>query len=360
MTTTRIKSIRTLEELDAIKAIWTDLERLDGGPSIFQSWIWNRTWCDHVLYTRKKARLDVRVVEDGAGRILAILPFFEESLVGPMARITQFLCHQESTYNDILLSDPRSSELANEVIHLLLKDLGPRAVLHLRHLYSESTFTKQLIAMQIVEPQCKTVQLRADPTITDQSKRLGKSNRKHFRSSLNRLRRQFDIKFRVRSGADILSAFDNFIDLHCRRFASIGRVTLLSGPKLAFLRAATAALSITDNFEIIELTVDDKAIASLVMVHDKKRYFSLQGGFDPEFSRFSPILLLDAEAMRRGFEELGCEIYDLGAGYQDYKFNWKPVIGADYFCCHGGTGPYAKTVAALYRVAFRYRVSHTT
>jgi len=84
MSKIRIKRIRTLGELDAIEEIWTDLERVEDGPSIFQSWIWNRTWCEHVLRSHKQARLDVRLVEDGAGRTLAILPFFEETLAGPL------------------------------------------------------------------------------------------------------------------------------------------------------------------------------------------------------------------------------------------------------------------------------------
>lgn len=72
----RIKKICKFEELDTIKDIWIDFESKDHGPSILQSWIWNSTWCEYVLSSRKQARLDVRVLEDGAGRVLAILPFF--------------------------------------------------------------------------------------------------------------------------------------------------------------------------------------------------------------------------------------------------------------------------------------------
>ncbi len=76
MPTIRIQRIQTLQALDAMEDIWTDLEHREGGPSIFQSWLWNRTWCEHVLSSRPQAHLDVRVVEDGAGRVLAILPLF--------------------------------------------------------------------------------------------------------------------------------------------------------------------------------------------------------------------------------------------------------------------------------------------
>ena len=357
----RIRHIRTLDELDAIEKQWRGLECIDGGPSFFQSWTWNRIWCDQVLSTRKRARLDVRVIEDGAGRILAILPFFEEDLAGPLVRITQFLGHRMSEYNDVLLADPRSSELAEQVVQALPSGLGPRTVLHLRHLNGQSEFTKQLVAQRLAEPQCTHLWLQTDPTMmSDQRMRLGPSYRKTLRWRENRLRRQFKIEFRVRSGPDFSEAFDELIDLHYRRFDSMDRSTNLVGPALTFLRIATSTLSNTGNCEIVQLRADDVTIAAVLMVRDKRRCFSFSGGFDPEFSRFSPMRLLLTETMRRGFEDLGCEIYDLGAGYGQYKFDWSSIVGINYMCCRGGTGPYAKLMATLYGVAFRRRIASTT
>ena len=356
MPTTRIKRFRTVAELDAIEKVWTSLERVDGGPSIFQSWIWNRTWCEHVLNSRRRVRLDVRLVEDGAGRTLAILPFFEETLAGPLMRLTQFLGHRMSYHNDILLADPNSSELADEVIQALIDDLGCTTVLHLRHLDGQSTFTKQLLGRQVAEPQCPRVWVRADPIITDQHMRLGRSRRSTVRRAENRLRKHFNSEFRVRSGKDFSEAFDELVDLHQRRFDSMGRSTLLVGPNLVFLKAATSKLSHTGNFEIVQLRAGDRTIAAALMTRDKRRYFFVQGGFDPEFSRFSPMRILLTETMRRGFHDLECEIYDLGPGYEPYKFDWKPCVGTNYFCSLGGSGPYAKAMAALYGVAFRRRI----
>jgi len=359
MTMIRIKHIHTLAELDAIEKIWTDLERVDGGPSIFQSWIWNRTWCEHVLGSRKRARLDVRVVEDGAGRTLAILPLFEEALAGPIARLTQFLGHRMSYHNDVLLADPKSSELAERVVATLLEDLGPRTVLHLRHLNGESLFTKQLLASQWAEPQCLRVLIQADPSITDQQMRFGRSTRKTFRSQVNQLNRRFDCEYRVLRGEDFPEVFDELVDLHQRRFTSAARSTLLAGPNLAFLKAAASKLSNRGNFEIVQLRADGATIAAALMAHDKRRYFQVNFGFDPEFARYSPMRLLLTETMRRGFDDLGCEIYDLGPGYEAYKFKWSPIVGTNYFCCRGGSGLYAKSVAALYRAAFRRRLPPT-
>jgi CelD/BcsL family acetyltransferase involved in cellulose biosynthesis len=172
----------------------------------------------------------------------------------------------------------------------------------------------------------------------------------------NRLHRQFKTEFRVRSGQDFSEAFDELIDLHYRRFSSMDRSTSLVGQTLTFLRIATSTLSNTGNCEIVQLRADGVTIAAVLMIRDKQRYFFFPCGFDPEFSRFSPMRLLLTETMRRGFEDLGCGIYDLGAGYERYKYDWSPVVGTNYTCCHGGTGLYAKSVAALYRIAFRHKL----
>lgn len=351
--TLRIKRVHTLTELDDLESTWKDLERIDGGPSIFQSWLWNRTWCDHVLPTLKHSRLDVRIVEDGIGRILAILPFFEQALIGGLVRLIQFLGHRLSFHNDILLANPKSAELAGEVATVLLSSLGPRTVIHLRHLNGESMFTKQLVEKQLAEPQCARLWLEANPAIRDQRERLSRTGRKNLRRRENILRRDFEIEFHVRTGRDFSKAFDELISLHHLRFASTKRKSLLIGPNLRFLKAVTSRLSHKGIFEVVQFKANGRTIAAALRTIDRDRYFAIQSGFNPKFARFSPMRRLTAETIRRGFDDLGCKIYDFGPGYDAHKYEWSPVVGRNYFCCRGGAGSLGKLAAVLYRNGFR-------
>jgi hypothetical protein len=43
--------------------------------------------------------------------------------------------------------------------------------------------------------------------------------------------------------------------------------------------------------------------------------------------------------MQRAFRDLGALRYDLGTGYEEYKYSWSPTIGKNYVWCRGGTGP---------------------
>jgi len=356
MSSLRIQRIGTLSELDGLKERWLALERLDGGPSIFQSWLWHRIWCDEVLPHRPHGRLDVRIIEDGAGRTLAILPLFTEWLAGPAAWVTQFLGHRMSFHNDMLLAEPTNAELARSVVQMLLSDLGPATVLHLRDLSAESLITQSLLTRGDAEPQAPRLYLEADPAITDQHLRFGPSRRKAIRKAERRLQARWTMEFRVYTGTNIDKAFDELINLHVKRFVSERRATSLTGPNLAFLRSASVTLGRAGKIEVLQLLADGVTIAALLMAVDHGRYFAIQSGFDPEFAYFSPLVILYTEAIRRGFEDLDCTDFDFGPGYGAYKYFWSPAVGTNYMCCRGGAGPYAKSLAALYRRAFRSRL----
>lgn len=356
----RLQQIRTLKELESIKDTWQSFEKIEDGASIFQSWIWNRTWIETVLNHQKKSRLNVQVLEDTSGRILGILPFFDQEIAGSMIKLTQFLGHRMSYHNDILLSDPQNMELAATIVALLLKNNDFRTVLHLRHLVDKSFFTKQLLSEGYLQTQCKRVWVEASEEFREkQQQRLGRSKRKTLRWAENTLRKKFNSQYCVVSGDDFPKALDKLIDLHQLRFDSMGRSSVLVDRNLTFLREASKRLSTRACFEITQLIAQDKVIASMLMARDKDRYFFIQSGFDPEFARYSPIRLLISKTLGRGFEELGCQYFDMGPDYEPYKYEWKPFIGTNYFCSIGGVGPYAKSLAFLHRLAFRRSLPKT-
>ncbi len=351
----KIKRIRTYEELDSLKGMWEKFQNARNGPTVFQSWIWNRTWCDEVLQFQKYSTLDVRVAEEPNGKIVAIIPTYIDKLGTPGIATLQFLAHRMSIYNDILFCEAENQDLALAVAESLMDSLGPATIAHLRHLGEESTFTKALILKNWAQIQVPRLLLRYDSNITDQSNRLGKSRRKAFRLAHNRLNKEYSIEYRVVQWQDFNSAMNELLDLHLRRFDAKGKSSLLQGKNLAFLQRAMSDLTSRNQFEIVQLRADDTTVAAVLMVKEGKSYVFFQGGFDPEFSRYSPMRLLLTETMRRGFDELGCERFDLGDGYGTYKCDWSPTAAMNYFCCRGNNPLYANVFAAATRYAFQRR-----
>jgi CelD/BcsL family acetyltransferase involved in cellulose biosynthesis len=346
---TVIKWIDDVAELDAIRDTWMAMERANGNASVFQSWQWNRIWCDQVLRFRN-GRLKVGIAQDSAGKVLAILPFFKAQIVGPMLHAVQFLGHRMSYHNDVLLADPSDRALAAKVVSALLAHLGTRDILHLRHLADSSLFTKELVRRGLALPMCTRLHVRDDPLISDQTSRLGRCTRKRVRNQRNKLTRDFGVEFRCHTRDALLPAFEELLRLHYLRSRSIGRSSLLNEQNVAFHRAVLASQA-SDRFEIIELRTKERVIASTLMARDQKRYYGMTAGFDPEFSPYTPMRLLLTEVMGRAFTDLGCEFVDFGPGYESYKYEWSPVVGSNYLCC-AGVGAYARLSAVLVREMF--------
>lgn len=352
MTTLKSRLIRTFDELDSIKDYWLDLEIKDTQSTIFQSWDWNRSWCEHVLTSNNKAYLHTHLIEDDSGNIVAILPFFKTSLAGHFLKITQFLGHRMSVRNNILIADPNNQNLVNEIVNCMIATLGYNDLLHLRHLASDSSFTKMLINKKLAIPQCKNLWVANNPDITDQTTRLGRSSRKTVRKLRNRLEKNYNCKIVVHTADTFSRAFDTWYSLHDMRFKSLKRQSLLTGHNIDFLKAITLLPGKSKNFEILTLQADEKIIAARFLINDGVRCYAYQTGFDPEFSRYSPLKILMLELLRYAFEELHCEIVDFGPGYEKNKYEWSPTIDINYSSCIGGKGIYIKSLAALYRYAF--------
>lgn len=348
----RIHQIRTLHEMDAIEDLWRDLESRDNRLSVFQSWDWNRAWCEYVL-KNSNGQLAVRIIENSAGQQVAILPFYEVPLVGSLISVTQFLGHRMSFHNDILLAEPGNISQIEGIIELMLDDLGSRNFLHLRHMVEQSVLTKVLLQTGRAIEQCNRIYVRTESSITEQHKRLGRSAGKTYRWARNKLQKEFKSKYVHFSGSLFEKAFNELIVLHNMRFDSQGKASLLAGDNLEFVKYASNKLSQENHCEILQLRAsDEKIIAAMLLIIDGDHCFFVQCGFDTSFSRYSPLRVLIAEAMRYAFDELNCTIFDFGPGYESYKYDWSPELHKNYFCSLGGNGWYSKLVAKSHQMAF--------
>jgi CelD/BcsL family acetyltransferase involved in cellulose biosynthesis len=347
----RLKLLKSLSELDDIRAIWEELEQKYDVPRVLQSWGWCRVWLEEAAKCGANAKPSVRIVEDEAGRVLALLPFFESNLIGPLVRKIGFIGGQMSCHNDILISEPHNTELVDQVIELMRRSIGSRSILHLKNLIEGSLFTKRLLASREVAPMCTYLELARNPEISGQFGYMSKHGRKRMKNTQNKLKRERGKAFKVRSGAELPEALETLIGLHSKRYASKGERTLLVGHNLEFLRSIVKQMA--EKFEIAELHSSTGAIASMLLLYDRRCCIGLQTGHDPDFALYSPMRLLFSETIRRSFEERDCNSYDLGPGYEAYKLRWAPSATWNHYSCIGGRGPYAKAMAAGYGLLWK-------
>jgi hypothetical protein len=260
--------------------------------------------------------------------------------------------HKSAFHNDILMSE-RSPELAALVIDAIRNHLGRTSFAHFRYLVDSSVFTQQLIKMGLAWPQCTSVSILENETITDQYSRLGGKRRKVLRSNERRMREQYKVEVVYHTGATITEAFDELMRLHYKRREALKSQSLLSGPSYDFLRDVTLQLGALNQAEIVILQADGSPIAAELYLHDGDNYYGLHSGFDIEFARFSPIRILGANVLQRGFDEGRFRNYDLGPAFEQHKFDWNPQINLRYFACLSGKSISSRAICASYRRAFR-------
>lgn len=352
----RIRPIGTMDELYTISEIWQQLYESDAHATIAQSWTWNLTWCEVILPVLGNAKPEVMLVEDGAGRVVAILPFFAEDVAGPLARFLRFTGYHMPVHYDIVTGEPDNPDLIREVIAALRAVLDGRTILHLRRLKSSSLFTRELAGRGLAHVQDTHLWIPADPEITDQSKRLGKSTRQTFRWQMNKLRKDHGVEYRIFSGAELDNAFEDHMRLHGLRWRNKDVETFIQRDQRNFLQAVSSQLARQGKCEIVQMWSGARAVASSLGLLDRGAYFGISSGFDPEYAKYSPMRLLLAEVIRRSFDELGCRVFDFGPGSDGYKLDWKPETGHSYYCCVPGNSVYAKGLAAVYHVLFKSRL----
>ncbi len=98
------------------------------------------------------------------------------------------------------------------------------------------------------------------------------------------------------------------LDHHIRRFHQLSTPALLSSGVLRLHTLSTASAIIAVMY---------------VLVQDQRAYAYI-AGFDPEWSHFSPGMLLTAYAMQQAIED-GCAIFDFLRGAEPYKYTWGAV-----------------------------------
>jgi CelD/BcsL family acetyltransferase involved in cellulose biosynthesis len=147
------------------------------------------------------------------------------------------------------------------------------------------------------------------------------SRSRNFRQQLRRRRRDFVRQkgsFRLAGSPDeIRGALEQFERLHRGRWADRGGSQALSQPVSDLLRRAADELG-PARMQVWTAEVDGVAVGSAVFLAAGTQTHYWLGGFDEEWGRCSPSLLLLVEAVRHAADH-GVERVSLGPGPQAYK-----------------------------------------
>lgn len=141
---------------------------------------------------------------------------------------------------------------------------------------------------------------------------LGPKKLRDLRRQRRRLEDEGAVRFAVATApAEIAPALERFMALEASGWKGAAGTGLGQQPgDAAFVRAAAQGLGARGQFEIVELLVDERTIASGIVIKQGDRAFYFKMAYDESLSRWSPGMLMTLEVTRLLSEDPAIRLVD--------------------------------------------------
>lgn len=339
----RCRVIDSEAEFFALETAWRSIVDRMVAPSPLLSWPWLMAWWETLgrqcPSNGKKSRLYV-VVAEHKGDPVGIFPFFEPAVpfwslklrrLRPMGYAGQTEPAGLSE-EPMAITLPEFDETARRAVVDLLSGLvakGRWDCAIVRHLEPDSCIldplNNKLFGRTRMKKGPQVVLLpeswSAFRKVLTKSMR---DNLSYYPRLLNRSGHNFEVRF-CREPAEMASAVHWLVSLHKQRVRSEvnngHRDYFPTDTQTQMLMRGMAALAKEGIGYVALLVVDGQTIAAQAFAEANHRLLFHYSGFDPEFGKFSPLLVLQSEviqqAMTRGVQQL-----DLLYGSAQWQTRW--------------------------------------
>jgi CelD/BcsL family acetyltransferase involved in cellulose biosynthesis len=167
---------------------------------------------------------------------------------------------------------------------------------------------------------CPVVSLRSTRHGTVPS--LPQPMKRYTLSSLRRLKKLGGIRLELANEDSFDMAVSNLFLLHTKRWQRRDKSGVFDWPeKQTFYRQAFGALKKVSAIDLFTLYLQNVPIAALAAFRKDRVLYYYIGGFDPDYSRFSPGNLIVMYAMEFAIKT-GCDSFDFLRGREPYKYKW--------------------------------------
>lgn len=334
-----VEAVESLDDLHALEAEWLALEpSLPGTP--FLTFDWAVTWWEHLAENRLlvKDKLFVRAFRDRTGELVGVAPLMLTQRpgfsLGAMRQLQLFGADPNLTEIRSLVA-PESREQA--VYAALMR--------HLRScpqrwdwLLLTGIPNDDVVSALIDSPAARVEWRRVVPSYTlalpstfEQFKSTRSRNIKEsLRKCYNSLKRDgLDFEVRVLTQkAEVDGALSHFFRLHqarAERTDTIAHRDAFSHVRSRnFLRAVARRFADRGRLYIFQLRIQDKVAATRVAFGCGDTLYLYYSGYDPDFSKYSVMTTLVAEAIKFAIEH-GFRYVNLSTGNDVSKQRWSPT-----------------------------------
>jgi CelD/BcsL family acetyltransferase involved in cellulose biosynthesis len=325
--------VTTIEEFNALESQWRDVFASNASHSVFLSWEWISNWWQYFGQDRS---LKILCVDKEGGQTVAIAPFCViERTIFKKAYLREwvFLGAESTACSDHLgylvrpgIDERLIQRMLDEVWAqvtgpdlLRLTDLRPRG--GIASVIERWAGNNSVQVEKVAGQECPLVQL-PDAWETFISG-LSKKFRAEVRLKTRRVSGNAELQMlRILTADEARHVVDDLVRLSKLRLADMGIRSTLSDSRMeAFLKVVVPAMVDSDLAWLDMIKHGDRTVAVTFHMRDGDSAAFYQGGFDPEYAWYSPLIVLLAHVIERSISG-GYRYYDFLRGSESYKFRW--------------------------------------
>lgn len=310
--------VTTMEELESYKNTWSDILEREKNDNPFIEFEWVSTWWTTLGVNDN---VEIYIVEQN-GVAVAFFPFVRYVRFGGIHYFV-FLGQGFATYMEVIAE----KQWKEPAIEYLLKELSrkyKRFILVLQGLL-ESKHTSQILEKYAIEYQVPYSIFRTvTPYIDFQSIKIEDFLYKHRKKFKTIQRREKKLKAlgQVTFQEVHRERLADMFDLFTRRWQKkIDKSGFTEQQTRRFFERLATEKSNALRVEVDSLQFEGHWIGFTIDICCRDRNFCQAMGHEPDFNIFGPGRLIERENMLKAHAS-NYRFYDLGSGYEPYKFEW--------------------------------------
>jgi len=307
--------------LAALEPTWRALFEADAEATPFQSWEWLSAWRRHLGGGRPWV-----LVARRSGDPVALLPLAVSRYRGTPLRQVRFMGAPLSDFQDqVAAGGERAATAALFLRHLARRraawDLCDLNDLRAGSALPAAQAREDLRAETVFHRVCPVIPLGA--TFDGFIKSLGKNMRSNVGRRRRQLEKQFQTVFDLASAETLPEALEELFALHNGRWRKRGASGAFATPAVqAFHHEVARAFLQRGWLRLHRLRCDGTTRAAFYCFSHRGRVYYYLSGFDDSVGKFSPGLVLMAQAIEHAIGE-GARAFELLRGDESYKYAWK-------------------------------------
>lgn len=317
---TTVEHLTSLDSLLHIEDEWAALHRASEIVTPFQHPDWMLPWANRFA----PDAIWAFAFRSGDGRLVGLVPLFRYER--ERRRIVTFLGGGLSDHHELLALPDMTDIITRSFFDALIARSQDWDDCEFEQLAHESPLFASVLPPNLIEREKRkdtpSPVLHLPRPGAPLSSTVPGHQLARFRKYRRRAERMDSLVLVRADGDDCQAMFESFLELHGSCWRARNQAGMAADEAIrAFHREVVLKTAASGSLRLYALRLGTRDIASVYGFFDKGRLYCYWQGYDPEFSRMSPGMLLLGAVLEEAAKE-GARSVDFLRGEEEYKFRW--------------------------------------